>query len=173
VLLDQVAATIFRYNMLPPGARVGVAVSGGADSVCLLHLLIRMGWPVHVLHMNHGLRGAESEADERFVTELAASLGVEFERSEGMPGLGNLEAAARERRLEFFQAARVRLRLAAVATGHTRTDQAETVLFRAMRGTGPGGLAGILPVTREGLVRPLLGVGREEVRAWLQGEGLA
>lgn len=173
MLTDQVAATILRYNMLPTGARIGVAVSGGADSVCLLHLLLRMGWPVHVLHVNHGLRGDESDADERFVAELAASLGVPFEACEGRLGGGNVEAGARARRLEIFGAARMRLGLAVVATGHTRTDQAETVLFRAMRGSGPGGLAGILPVTREGLVRPLLGVSREEVRVWMAAEGLA
>ena len=159
--------------MLPTGARTGVAVSGGADSVCLLHVLLRLGWPVHVLHVNHGLRGEESEGDERFVAELAASLAVPFERCSGGLGAGNLEAAARARRLEFFLAARARLGLEAVATGHTRTDQAETVLFRAIRGSGPGGLAGILPVTREGLVRPLLAVSREEVRAWLAAAGLA
>jgi tRNA(Ile)-lysidine synthase len=173
VLLDQVAATIFRYNMLPTGARIGVAVSGGADSVCLLHALLRLGWPVHVLHMNHGLRGEESEGDERFVAELSESLGVPFERSAGELGAGNQEAGARERRLEFFRSARERLGLGVVATGHTRTDQAETVLFRAMRGSGPSGLAGILPVTDDGLARPLLGVSREEVRAWMAAEGLA
>ncbi|MBL0159152.1 MAG: tRNA lysidine(34) synthetase TilS [Bryobacterales bacterium] len=148
-------------------------MSGGADSVCLLHILLRLGWPVHVLHVNHGLRGAESEGDERFVAKMAASLGAPFESCAGGLGAGNLEAAARARRLEYFQAARERLGLGAVATGHTRTDQAETVLFRAMRGSGPGGLAGVLPVTREGLVRPLLGVSRGEVRAWLAAEGLA
>ena len=172
MLLDQVAATISRYNMMPPGTRIGVAVSGGADSVCLLHALHRLGWPVHVLHVNHGLRGLESEADERFVAALAVSMGAPFESCPGGLGRGNLEAAARERRLEYFRTARVRLGLAVVATGHTRTDQAETVLFRAMRGSGPGGLAGVLPVTREGLVRPLLGVSREAVRAWLAEEGL-
>ncbi len=164
--------------MVRRGESAGVAVSGGADSVCLLHALARLapelGIRLHVLHLNHGLRGAESDEDERFVAELAGSLGLPLHagRAEGLTGHGNLEQAAREARLAFFRQAMGTLGLTRVATGHTLSDQAETVLFRASRGTGAAGLRGIQPVTGEGLVRPLIEVTRAEARAWLKAEGL-
>lgn len=164
--------------MVRAGDTVGVAVSGGADSVCLLHALARLadwaGVRLEVLHLNHGLRGGESDADQAFVERLAARLGLLCRSGNAkLEGGGNLEEAAREARREFFRAAMRERGLARVATGHTLSDQAETVLFRAVRGTAPGGLRGILPVTAEGLIRPLLEVTREEVRAWLAAEGLA
>lgn len=156
--------------MAAPGARLGVGVSGGADSVALLHALARLGYELTVLHVNHRLRGAESDGDEAFVEALARRLGLayEAERVTVAAAGGNLEAAARAARREFFTVARARHGLAAVAVGHTRSDQAETVLFRILRGAGNRGLRGILPVTREGVVRPLIEVSRGEVRAWLE-----
>lgn len=160
------------------GETVGVAVSGGADSVCLLHALARLapalGIRLHVLHLNHGLRGAESDEDERFVAELASGLGqpMHASRAERLEAHGNLEQAAREARLAFFRQAVSGLGLARVATGHTLSDQAETVLFRAARGTGTPGLRGIQPVTTQGLVRPLIELTRAEVREWLAAQGL-
>jgi tRNA(Ile)-lysidine synthase len=179
VLPQLVAGTLSRYSMLPPGARVGVGVSGGADSVCLLHLLDRLAprfeVVLHVLHLDHGLRGAESDADARFVREQASGLGLpcSVERWARPSGPGNLEEAARNARLDFFGRMMATHGLARVATGHTLSDQAETVLFRALRGSGPGGLAGILPVTAEGLVRPLIDASRAGIVAWLQAERLA
>jgi tRNA(Ile)-lysidine synthase len=159
--------------MAEAGARLGVAVSGGADSVCLLHVLRRLGFAPHVLHLNHGLRGAESDADEQFVRALAARLGVpvtvERFRAPG-PGV-NLEQAGREARYAFFRAAAATLGLDRVATGHTMSDQAETVLFRLMRGSAIEGLAGIRATTREGLIRPLIEIEREAVRDWLRQAG--
>ncbi len=162
--------------MVRRGQRVGVAVSGGADSVFLLHVLVRMrqelGVEVVVLHLNHGLRGAESDGDEEFVRALAGELGVQavLRGAEIGRERGNLEEAGRAARRAFFAEARAELGLDVVATGHTRSDQAETVLFRMTRGTGETGLRGILPVTQEGLIRPLLGVSRGEIRAWLAAE---
>jgi tRNA(Ile)-lysidine synthase len=168
--------------MFPPGCRVGVAVSGGADSVCLLHVLneLRPRWDLRlsVLHLDHGLRGEESRGDARFVAELAASLGLEVHiREWDVRGMAresgdNLEQAARKARQEFFLEFLAAGRLDRVALGHTRSDQAETVLFRFLRGAGTAGLAGIRPVTAEGLVRPLLGVERREVEAYLRERGL-
>lgn len=178
-LLERVRETISRYNMPAPGgsgnARLGVALSGGGDSVALLHILLRLGYPLYALHLNHLLRGEESERDEQFVRRLCVSLGVPLDvrcADAAAPG-GNLELAGRRLRRIYFADAMAAHSLTHVALGHTRSDQAETVLFRLLRGSGPRGLAGILPMTREGLIRPLINLSREEIRGWLKAEGLA
>jgi tRNA(Ile)-lysidine synthase len=177
-LLERVARTVERHAMFIPGQKVGVAVSGGADSVCLLFVLRelapRWGVLLYVLHLDHRLRGEESAADAEFVRSLAAELGLVATvahadvRSHG----GNLEQAARNARLEFFRAEMAAGRVDRVALGHTRTDQAETVLFRLLRGTAGAGLSGIRPVTADGIVRPLLEIERPEVEAFLKGRGI-
>jgi tRNA(Ile)-lysidine synthase len=165
-----VGGIITRYNMIPPGARVGVAVSGGADSAVLLHILHRLSAqrPIElsVLHLNHQLRGTESDGDEEFVGALADSLGLPFITERTDLGPGNLEQVARDARREFFSRVQRERGLERIALGHTRSDQAETVLFRFLRGSGTAGLAGMRFVTSTGLIRPLLTVGREEVREW-------
>jgi tRNA(Ile)-lysidine synthase len=178
-LLDRAAAAVACHRMFEEGQAVGVAVSGGADSVCLLHVLKELGdtgWGLRlaVLHVNHKLRGAESEADAEFVRDLAASLGLPLLMRDCpvAAGDGNLEQAAREARLAFFREVLNSGAVARVATGHTRSDQAETVLFRFLRGAGTAGLAGIRPVTTEGLVRPLLDIDRSEVLEFLGGRGI-
>jgi tRNA(Ile)-lysidine synthase len=177
-LLEQVAATISRYRMLEAGQTVGVAVSGGADSVCLLHVLRelapRSNLRLRVLHLNHKLRGAESDADAVSVRDLAAGFGFDFTLREVdlAAAPGNLEEAAREARLAFFQDQIAAGAVDRVATGHTRSDQAETVLFRFLRGAGTAGLAGIRPVTRSGLIRPLISVTRSEVEQYLRERGI-
>ena len=166
--------TIDRYRMLGPGMRVGVAVSGGADSVCLLYVLVelRARWDLRlsVLHLNHNLRGEESRADAEFVRELAARLGLAAVLSEAdiAATVDNLEQAARDARLAFFRETMRTGPLDRVALGHTRSDQAETVLYRFLRGAGTAGLAGIRPVTVDGLIRPLLEVDRAEVERFLR-----
>lgn len=159
--------------MLAPGARVIVAVSGGPDSVCLLHLLRELKIRVTgVAHVNHKLRGEDSEGDERFVAGIAREMELQFHFTVAPCGAGNLEQTARRARREFFYGL-IQCGLAdRVALGHTRDDQAETVLFRMLRGAGLAGLAGILPVTAEGLIRPLLGVTRGEVETFLRGRGI-
>ena len=138
-LPERVAEIIPRYNMLPQSGRVGVAVSGGADSVALLHILHGLWNDLVVLHVNHHLRGEESDGDEAFVRKLAESLGLEILVEHAIPGAGNLEQEARRARRAFF----LRCHLERVALGHTRSDQAETVLFRLLRGSGLTGLAGM------------------------------
>ncbi|MBV9301757.1 MAG: tRNA lysidine(34) synthetase TilS [Acidobacteriaceae bacterium] len=176
-LLDRVAEIITRYNMLARGDRVGVAVSGGADSVVLLHLLHRLseklGIELLVLHLNHGFRGAESEADAEWVKSLAETLGLpcRIDCSKAVSS-GNLEQAWREARRNFYRRSMNEHSLQRVALGHTRSDQAETVLLRLLRGSGTAGLAGMRMVTQEGLIRPLLTTSREEVRRWAEGEGI-
>jgi tRNA(Ile)-lysidine synthase len=180
-VIEQVLRTISRYNMLPGGARAGVAVSGGADSVALLHLLHRLSharrWSLFVLHFDHQLRGAESDADRRFVETLAASLALQCivgsanVRSAAQGA--NLEQTARQLRYGFFAEIRDRQSLDVVATGHTVSDQAETVLLRLLQGASPDSLAGIRAVNDGWIVRPLLELTRREVREWLSAEGLS
>ena len=173
--LQRVAATIERYGMFAPGQRTGVAVSGGADSVCLLHVLLELGWPcLTVLHLDHGLRGEESRADAAFVGEMARNLGVAMvSRETSLAPDGNLEQNARRARLDFFRETIASGVVDRVAVGHTRSDQAETVLFRLLRGSGTAGLAGVRPVTSDGIVRPLIEVERGEVEAYLRARGIA
>jgi tRNA(Ile)-lysidine synthase len=168
-MIEQIRRTIQRYRMFDPGARVAVAVSGGADSVCLLHALLELGGlRLSVLHVDHGLRGQESRADAEFVRDMAERLALPFFLREIRIGHGNLEQEARRARLAFFHEHLANGHADRVALGHTRSDQAETVLFRFLRGSGTAGLAGIRPVTAEGLVRPLIELERAQVETYLR-----
>jgi tRNA(Ile)-lysidine synthase len=178
-MLHRVAEFIARHRMLDPGQRVGVAVSGGADSVFLLHALRelapRLNLQLSVIHIEHGIRGAASVADAEFVAHLASTFGLPLHlRHADVPAMdGNLEQDARNVRQAFYAELIASRTVDRVATGHTRADQAETVLYRILRGSGLAGLSGILPVTRERLIRPLLEVDRSEIEAWLREHGIA
>jgi tRNA(Ile)-lysidine synthase len=126
-----------------------------------------------VLHVNHHLRGAESAADESFVRALARELGLPIAVEQANAPVPNSEQQTRDIRRAFFQRATQEHALQRIALGHTRADQAETVLFRLLRGTGLTGLAGMRPISPAGLIRPLLVCGRDEVRAWATAEGIA
>ncbi len=158
--------------MLPPGIRIGVAVSGGADSVALFRTLHALApeqhWTLVVLHVNHKLRGEESDADAQFVQQLAANLGSFCTIAEiPLSGAGNLEQEARVARITFFRESMQLHNLHKVAQGHTQSDQAETVLFRLLRGAGSAGLSGIRPATKDGFIRPFLNITRGETREYL------
>jgi tRNA(Ile)-lysidine synthase len=177
-LVVKVARTITHYEMFAQGDRVAVGVSGGADSVCLLEVLGELAaeWNLRlsVVHVNHHLRGAESDGDAEFVRALAAKRGLGFTGCDlDLTGAGSLEQAARVGRLGFFHGLVERGDADRVAQGHTRNDQAETVLFRLLRGSGAAGLAAIRPVTEHGIVRPLIEVERAEVEAYLRERGIA
>ena len=174
-LVRRVQSTIEKLDLL----RVGVAVSGGADSVALLLLLIelrkQLGIVLSVVHFNHKLRGKYSEADEKFVVRLAvkyklgfhggrADIGAEAKRQKA-----NLEDTARRARYEFFETLVRDGVLDKVAVAHTADDQAETVLAHILRGTGLAGLGGIHPQVGH-VVRPLLGMRRAELRAYLKSK---
>jgi len=182
-MVERVAKTIARYSMFQPGQRIGIAVSGGADSVCLLHLLRdlapRWSLSLSVLHLDHQLRGDESRQDAAFVRDLALSLNLPYEhRATDVAAFcretgENLEQAARHARLEFFRALLESKTVDRIATAHTRSDQAETVLFRFLRGAGTAGFAGIRPVTPDGIVRPLLEIDRVEIEAYLEARAIS
>ena len=148
--------------MVCAGDRIGAAVSGGADSVALLHLLTRVApqFEINVaaVHINHHLRGAESDGDEQFVRELAERLGVDFIREDAdvSTSSDNLEQAARDARRAIFRSLVADTRVDRIATGHSLSDQAETVLFRLFRGSGVTGLAGMRLVGGDRPLRPLL-----------------
>lgn len=168
--------------MTVPGDRIGVAVSGGGDSVALLTLLMELreelGVTLAVVHFHHGLRGEEADADETFVSGLARGHGLEFfsaradVAAEARARGWNLEEAGRRLREAFFAELIADGRARRVALAHTADDQAETVLAHLLRGTGPAGLAGIYPV-RGWLIRPLLEVRREALRRYLGERGLS
>jgi len=164
--------------MFSSGQKIGVAVSGGADSVCLLYVLRelapRWGLRLSVLHLDHGLRGEESRGDAQFVREMAGALGLSVcvRATNLADAAGNLEQAAREARLAFFREQIASRAVDRVALGHTSTDQAETVLYRLLRGSGTAGLSGIRPVTADGIVRPLLDMSRADVVQFLQDRGI-
>ena len=150
---------MIRFQHVPPGAHVLAAVSGGADSVVLLHLLRfagdELGITVSAAHFDHAMRPG-SAPDAEWVAGLCAAWGVPLVRRRADRALRS-EAEAREARYAFLAGARGRVEADWIATAHHADDQAETVLFRALRGTGVAGLAGIAPVdAARRLVRPLL-----------------
>ena len=175
---------IERYNMIEQGDRILVALSGGADSVALLHFLYAnkaaLGITVEALHLNHNLRGQESERDEHFVKELCSDMGVPLTvESEQIQTLAqaagiSLELCGREYRYAFF-ARQMLLRGAKLATAHTGSDNAETMLLNLVRGTGLRGLGGIPPVrqTQQGLIiRPFIFCTRAQIEAYCAEHGL-
>lgn len=179
--LDVLAA---EFDMLPRGGVVLCAVSGGADSVCLLHRLAALretgGFALAAAHFNHRLRGEESERDEVFVRNLVAALGGErvalfvgggdVRARAGREGMG-LEETARAMRYAFLRETAESLGADRIATAHTLDDNAETILLHLIRGTGLQGLTGIAPRRGE-LVRPLLTTPRSDVEQYLRENNL-
>jgi tRNA(Ile)-lysidine synthase len=159
-LAARVESTIRRYELIPVGANVTCLVSGGADSTCLWHVLRALGYVVAAVHVDHGLRGTESAADAEFCRDV---LGAEVV-SRHAESLGASETALRGIRYRATGARGLR------ATGHTASDQVETVLYRLVSSGAPGG---IKPKREDGVVRPLLPLWREETQAYCEAEGLA
>ncbi len=177
--LEIVFAETMASLRLCEGARLLVAFSGGSDSTALLHLLSRMGkHPLLALHVHHGIRGAEADADAAFCADFCASRGIPFRLARV-----DVPAYAKRNRLGIEESARI-LRYAAlrrclteegfdyIATAHNASDQVETVLMHLTRGSGLNGLCG-MQARRDDLIRPLLAVGKAEIEAYCADQGLS
>ena len=188
-LEQRVRSFIQEHNLVSNGQALLVAVSGGQDSVCLLQVLHQLqselGIKLHIAHLDHQLRGKESDGDARYVAGLAKRLGIpftiekgnvrEYQKEHGI----SLEEAAREVRYKFLAEVAAAIDADRVAVGHTLDDHVETILLHLIRGTGTRGLRGLQPVTRWGtaekgltVVRPLLEVRRDETARYCSSHRL-
>ena len=159
-VLERIEEHVRRHELIEPGGEVTCLVSGGADSTCLRHALAELGYRVSAVHVNHGLRGDESEADAEFCRER---LGAEVLEPSNTVLLGNEEAALRDARYSLTAGRGLR------ATGHTASDQVETILYRL---AASGSTRGIKARREDGIVRPLLQLWRDETEAYCRATGL-
>ncbi|HEY2393700.1 MAG TPA: tRNA lysidine(34) synthetase TilS, partial [Candidatus Angelobacter sp.] len=180
--MEKVLKYIREQQLLRAGDRVAIACSGGADSVALQRILLglreELGIVLSVAHFHHQIRGAEADADQQFVQDMAATHQLAFHLGSGdVPAYAgtqkiSLETAARDLRHKWFASLVQEHKADLIATAHTQDDQAETVLMRILRGTGARGMAGIAPAQKDKhLVRPLLTTSRQEVEAYLKTVG--
>ncbi len=181
-LLSKLGSTIRKQNLLQPDDTVIVAISGGADSTALLDLLNRLSeynLKLIAAHLNHCLRGNDSDADEEFCRRLAARYSVPFEsrriniRELARTGQLNLEDAGRRARISFLDELRAKHDGSAIAMAHHADDQAETLLMRLLRGSGMTGLSGMGYRNSRGYIRPLLETTRHEIEQYLRERGLS
>jgi tRNA(Ile)-lysidine synthase len=179
-LLTQLVRTVRRQQLFTPGQHLLVAVSGGPDSIALLSLLYRLVRPwrlaLMVVHCNYGLRGAESDGDESFVSlfcrERQLPLVIHRPKLARRRQGSSFQSTARDERYDFMKQLAHEVGADRIVVGHTANDQAETVLMWLLRGAGMAGLAGMSYVREDRIIRPLLTVTREEVVAYLDHEGL-
>lgn len=175
---DTVRAYIEKYQLLEESCPVLVGLSGGADSIALLTLLVKLGYSCIVAHCNFHLRGEESMRDERFAEEYAKTLQVPFLKTDfdteqyAAANHLSIEMAARELRYNWFEEKRSETGAQAIAVAHHRDDSVETVLMNLVRGTGIRGMSGIRPKNGY-VVRPLLCVTRKEITAWLDARNIS
>jgi tRNA(Ile)-lysidine synthase len=188
-LEERILGFIKKYNLLADQSRLVAGVSGGPDSVCLFHILVKLqeklNFKLHSAHLDHRLRGADSKADAQYVQQLANDFNIpavieqrdvkKYQEEQHIP----LEEAAREVRYSFFSQVAKSIAASHVAVGHTADDQVETILMHLVRGTGTRGLRGLKPSTsfkfpgiNITVIRPLLGITREEVLDYCRDHNL-
>ena len=181
-ILRAVEQTIGTHGMVNAGDTLLVAVSGGPDSVALLHILLALApgfsFQIAVAHLNHCLRDEESDRDEAFVVSLAGQLELpvyverhdvrRYQKSRRL----SLEEAARQGRYRFYHATAAKFGYEKIALGHHANDNAELILMYLLRGSGPLGLAGIPPVRGKTIIRPLIDIHRNEIMEYLAAKGL-
>ncbi len=179
---QRVYSTITKYRLIQPDQTVLASVSGGPDSVALLHALHQLRFPVRVAHLDHQTRGEASQADAEFVRSLAQQLSLPFHmesrpvEEEAKAAGASFEEYARTVRYAFLTRVAKEKNCPVIATGHHADDRAETVLIRVLRGTGPAGLSGLPPLRiSQGIriVRPLFECTRTQIRHWLSELGIA
>ena len=174
-IIKKVRNTIFRYGMIHPGDLIIVAVSGGPDSVCLLHILYdlkdELKFGLVVAHYEHGLRPNEDESETTFVRRLAASMNLPYETDKAVAlnkaEIASIEEKARDARYAFLEKVREKWKAQKIAVAHNLNDQAETVIMRFLRGSGLPGLGGIPPYRDHKIIRPLIEIQRKEILSYL------
>jgi len=176
-MLHKIRAFIEKHDLIRPDDTVIVGLSGGADSVALLHILVRLNYPCIAAHCNFHLRGDESDHDEVFARQIAMSLHIPYYNKDfnttdyaGQQHI-SIEMAARELRYKWFEELRKLHEAKAIAVAHHQDDSVETVLLNLIRGTGIRGLTGIRP-KRDFIVRPLLETTRQEILDWLRQQDI-
>lgn len=181
-MINKVLNYIIENKMITKGDKVLIALSGGPDSVAMVHILYslqnKLGFSCYAAHVNHCLRGEEADKDEVYASELCQRLNIPFySKRIDIKALAkergiSHEMAGREARYEFFNNLRVKLNLDKIALAHNANDQAETILMRIMRGTGLEGLGGIQAVREGGIIRPILSITREEIEEYCSTNSL-
>ena len=176
-MLHKISTYIDKHNLLRAGDTVIVGLSGGADSVALLHVLVRLNYACIAAHCNFHLRGEESDQDEVFARQIAGSLHIPYYNKD-FDTIGyaeqqhiSVEMAARELRYNWFETLRTAHNARVIAVAHHQDDSVETVLLNLIRGTGIRGLSGIRPV-RDSIVRPFLETTRQEILDWLSSQNI-
>ncbi len=182
MIVDRVRSTINKYSLLEKGDKVVLGLSGGPDSVCLLHILKQLeseyNISIYAAHLNHQIRGIEAQKDVMYISQLCDSLGVKFfVKSINVPkyceenGL-SIEEGARKLRYEMFYEIKQKTKSNKIAIGHNLNDQAETILMRMMRGTGLQGLKGIDYKRDDTIIRPILDIERSSIEAYCEQHNL-
>ncbi len=178
--LNRVFKTIKEHSLINDGSKVLVALSGGADSVALMHILHSLSKELDITlygaHLNHGIRGDEALRDENFAIEFSKSLGIEcFVKKVDIPKISNgasEELVGRNERYKFFDELCEKHGISYIATAHNKNDNAETLLMNFMRGATLGGLSGI-PYKRDNIIRPLLDISRDEIEEYCRQNNLS
>ncbi|MDU7535864.1 MAG: tRNA lysidine(34) synthetase TilS [Peptostreptococcaceae bacterium] len=182
MVFEKVLSTINKHNLIESGDKIVIGISGGPDSVCLLHILSRLkdklDIELYAAHLNHQIRGIEAQKDALYVSEICDEMGITyFLKSIDVPKYCkdnslSIEEGARKLRYEMFDEIKKRTKSNKIAIGHNLNDQAETVLMRIMRGTGLQGLRGIEYARENGVIRPLLDIERKDIEEYCKVHNL-